>query len=124
MSDCIFCKIIAGQLPSKKIYEDDEILAFLDINPVTPVHFLVIPKKHIKSLMDLSAEDSALVGRLMFKAQELAKQQGCEEKGGRFIINAKSDGGQTVDHLHIHFLGGIALGASLLQTCLHTGKRE
>jgi histidine triad (HIT) family protein len=113
MSDCIFCKIIEGQIPSKKLYEDGEMLAFFDINPATPVHFLVIPKKHISSLMDREAEDSALLGRLLFKAQELAKQQGCEEKGGRFIINAKSDGGQTVEHLHIHFLGGAALGASL-----------
>jgi len=114
MSDCIFCKIISGQLPSKKIYEDDEMLAFFDINPATPVHFLVIPKKHISSLLELEAEDSALLGRMLLKAGELAKQQGCGEKGGRFIINAKSDGGQTIDHLHIHFLGGAALGAGLL----------
>jgi len=114
MSDCIFCKIISGQLPSKKLYEDDEMLAFFDINPATPVHFLVIPKKHISSLLDMEAEDSALLGRMLLKAGELAKQQGCGEKGGRFIINAKSDGGQTVEHLHIHFLGGAALGAGLL----------
>jgi histidine triad (HIT) family protein len=118
MSDCIFCKIIEGQLPSKKLYEDDEMLAFFDINPATPVHFLVVPKKHIKSLLDIEAEDSALLGRILIKAGELAKQQGCSEKGGRFIINAKSDGGQTVDHLHIHFLGVTALGAGLL------GKKE
>jgi len=117
MSDCIFCKIVSGQLPSKKLYEDDEMLAFFDINPATPVHFLVIPKKHITSLLAMEAEDSALLGRLLLKASELAKQQGCEEKGGRFIINAKSDGGQTVDHLHIHFLGGTALGAGLLGKC-------
>jgi histidine triad (HIT) family protein len=118
MSDCIFCKIIEGQLPSKKLYEDEEMLAFFDINPATPVHFLVVPKKHIKSLLDMEAEDSALLGRVLHKAGELAKQQGCGEKGGRFIINAKSDGGQTVDHLHVHFLGGTALGAGLL------GKKE
>ena len=110
MSDCLFCKIIAGEIPCGKIYEDSEMLAFRDINPMAPVHFLLVPKKHIKSLLELEAEDSALVGRLLFKAQELAKQQGCEEKGGRFVINAKSDGGQTVDHLHIHILGGRALG--------------
>jgi histidine triad (HIT) family protein len=119
MSDCIFCKIVQGLLPSKKLYEDDEMLAFFDISPVTPVHFLVVPKKHINSLLDLEPEDAALMGRLLFKAKELAKQQGCEEKGGRFIINAKSDGGQTVEHLHIHFLGGAALGSGLL-----AGKRE
>jgi histidine triad (HIT) family protein len=110
MSDCLFCKIIAGEIPSKKLYEDDDMYAFLDINPMAPVHFLVIPKKHIVNLMELRAEDAALVGRLLHKAQEIAKQQGCEEKGGRFVINTKSDGGQTVDHLHIHFLGGRALG--------------
>ena len=110
MSDCIFCKIIAGQIPSEKIYEDDEMLAFNDTNPQAPVHFLLIPKKHIKSLMDMEAEDGALAGRLLFKAQELAKDQGCEEKGARFVINAKRHGGQTVDHLHIHILGGRYLG--------------
>jgi histidine triad (HIT) family protein len=109
MSDCLFCKIIAGEIPSKKLYEDDDMYAFLDINPMAPVHFLVIPKKHIANLMELGAEDAALAGRLLHKAQEIAKQQGCEEKGGRFVINTKSDGGQTVDHLHIHFLGGRAL---------------
>ena len=109
MNNCLFCKIIAGEIPSKKLYEDDEMLAFFDINPMAPVHFLIIPKKHISGLLELEAQDVNLLGRLFHKAQELAKQQGCEEKGGRFIINAKSDGGQTVDHLHIHVLGGRAL---------------
>jgi len=108
MSNCIFCKIAAGEIPSKKLYEDDEMLVFLDINPAAPVHFLVIPKKHINNLMEMEAQDSALLGRMFYKAQELAKQQGCEEKGGRFVINTKVNGGQTVDHLHIHFLGGRA----------------
>jgi len=106
MSNCLFCKIIAGEIPAKKIYEDDETLAFADINPMAPVHFLVIPKKHINSLLELDEGDLNLIGRLLYRAQELAKQQGCGEKGGRFVINAKKDGGQTVDHLHIHFLGG------------------
>jgi histidine triad (HIT) family protein len=106
MSDCIFCKIIAGEIPSKKIYEDDEFLAFHDITPQAPVHFLLIPKKHIRNIMELEPEDSALAGRLLVKAQELAKDQGCTEKGARFVINCKSNGGQTVDHLHIHILGG------------------
>ncbi|MDR0443287.1 MAG: histidine triad nucleotide-binding protein [Treponema sp.] len=108
MSDCLFCKIIAGDIPCKKVYEDDDMLAFHDINPVSPVHFLVIPKKHIKSLMEVENTDAALLGRLLFKAQDLAKQR-CEERGGRFVINAKRDGGQTVDHLHIHVLGGRSL---------------
>jgi len=110
MSDCIFCKIIAGEIPSKKIYEDDEMLAFHDIKPAAPVHFLVVPKKHINNLLEIEASDAPLLGKMLHKAQEIAKQQGCEEKGGRFLINAKSDGGQTIDHLHIHFLGGRALG--------------
>jgi len=110
MSNCLFCKIIAGEIPCKKLYEDDEMLAFFDINPMAPVHFLVIPKKHINNIMEIEADDAALIGRLLYKAQELAKQQKCEEKGGRLVINTKSDGGQTVDHLHVHFLGGRALG--------------
>ena len=110
MSDCIFCKIAKGEIPCKKLYEDDELLAFNDINPQAPVHFLVIPKKHIPNIMELEAADSALIGRLLFKAQELAKENGCADKGGRFVINCKSHGGQTVDHIHLHVLGGRHLG--------------
>ena len=110
MSGCLFCKIVAGEIPAKKLYEDDEMLAFFDINPMAPVHFLVIPKKHIENLLELQEADALLTGRMFHKAKELAKEQGCESKGGRFVINAKSDGGQTVDHLHIHFLGGRSLG--------------
>jgi histidine triad (HIT) family protein len=106
MSDCIFCKIVKVEIPSKKVYEDEELLAFHDVNPQAPVHFLVIPRKHITNIMELDSEDAALLGRLLFKAQELAKSNGCEEKGGRFVFNCKSHGGQTVDHLHCHFLGG------------------
>jgi len=113
MSDCLFCKIAAGEIPSEKLYEDDEMLALHDIKPMAPVHFLVIPKKHIDNLLFLDEEDAALVGRLLYKAKELAKEQGCEENGGRFVINAKIHGGQTVDHLHVHFLGGAQLGLSL-----------
>ena len=109
MSGCIFCKIINGEIPCKKIHEDGEMLAFADINPMAPVHFLVIPKKHIPSLLDLEESDSGLAGRLLSKARELAIQQGCGENGARFVINAKRDAGQTVDHLHIHVLGGRAL---------------
>jgi len=109
MSDCIFCKIVNGDIPAKKVYEDDELLAFHDINPAAPVHCLVIPKKHIPSLLKLEPEDVPLVGRLLNRARELAKDRGCGEKGARFVINAGSDGGQTVDHLHVHVLGGRAL---------------
>ncbi|MDR2618041.1 MAG: histidine triad nucleotide-binding protein [Treponema sp.] len=110
MSDCIFCKIIKGEIPSKKIYEDDEFLAFHDITPQAPVHFLIIPKRHIPSIMKTSQSDAGLLGRLLFKAQELAAAQGCAEQGARFVINCGSHGGQTVDHLHCHVLGGRALG--------------
>jgi len=110
MNDCIFCKIAEGKIPAQKVYEDDEMLAFHDISPVSPVHCLVIPKKHIASLLELEAGDISLAGRLLNKAQELAKELGCGEKGARFVINAGKDGGQTVDHLHIHVLGGRVLG--------------
>jgi histidine triad (HIT) family protein len=106
MSDCIFCKIANGEIPGKKIFEDDEILAFHDVSPQAPLHFLVIPKRHIRNVMETEAADVALLGRLINKAQELAASLGCAEKGARFVINCKSDGGQTVDHLHIHVLGG------------------
>ncbi|MDR3342418.1 MAG: histidine triad nucleotide-binding protein [Treponema sp.] len=106
MDDCIFCKIVTGAIPSKQIYEDDELLAFHDVSPQAPVHFLVIPKEHIQNIMELKPENAALAGRLLNKAQELAVKLGCAEKGARFVINCKSDGGQTVDHLHIHVLGG------------------
>jgi len=107
MDDCIFCKIVKGEIPSKKVYEDEEFLAFDDINPQAPVHFLVIPKKHIRNIMEVDAADTALLGRLLFKAQEIAQScYGCAEKGARFVINCKTYGGQTVDHIHCHILGG------------------
>jgi len=108
MSDCIFCKIINGEIPCKKIFENEEVFAFNDIAPQAPVHFLVVPKKHIDNLID--ADDFQLVGRLLQKATELAKEAGCGERGARFVINCKKDGNQTVPHLHIHVLGGRALG--------------
>ena len=106
MSDCIFCKIAKGEIPSKKVFEDDELLAFHDLNPQAPVHFLVIPKKHIPNIMECEEQDSALLGRLLFKAQALAKELGCEKNGARFVYNCKSDAGQTVSHIHLHVLGG------------------
>ena len=116
MSDCIFCKIVKGTIPSKKVYEDDELLAFRDSMPVAPVHILLIPKKHIQSLLHTETEDSAMLGRLMNKAGELAKEpgllspNGCGESGARFVINAGRDAKQSVDHLHIHILGGRSFG--------------
>ena len=110
MSDCIFCKIVRGEIPSRKIFEDDEILAFHDLNPKAPTHFLVIPKRHIPNLMELAPADSALAGHLVYEAQRIAGELGCAERGARFVFNCKSDGGQTVDHLHLHVLGGRPLG--------------
>ena len=104
--NCIFCKIIKGEIPSKKIYEDDELLAFHDITPQAPIHFLVIPKRHIPDITESKPEDTELLGRLVYKARELAASQGCGEKGFRLVINCKSHGGQTVEHLHLHILGG------------------
>jgi len=107
MADCIFCKIIAGEIPAKKCYEDDEVLAFHDINPQSPVHFLVIPKKHVPNIMETGEE---LLGKVLFRAQEVAKNEGCGPRGARFVINCKEDGQQTVDHLHVHVLGGRIMG--------------
>ena len=109
MGDCLFCKIIAGSIPSNKIYEDDDLLAFHDISPQAPVHFLVIPKKHIANIMEAKPEDAELLGKLLYKGQELLAKEGCAEKGGRFVLNCKSDGMQTVEHVHLHVLGGRSL---------------
>jgi len=106
MNDCIFCKIIQGKIPAEKVYEDEEFLAFNDAKAQAPLHLLIIPKKHIPNIMEASIEDQAMLGRLLFKAQEIAKDNGCAEDGARFVINCKSNGGQTVHHLHIHILGG------------------
>lgn len=110
MDDCIFCKIVKSEIPGRKIYEDEDILAFHDVAPQAPIHFLVIPKRHIRNIMELEQEDVSLAGHLLNQAQKLAAELGCAEKGARFVINCKSDGGQTVDHLHIHVLGGRFLG--------------
>lgn len=102
--DCLFCKIVAGDIPARKLYEDDQVVAFHDIGPQAPVHFLVIPKKHIRTLNDLTEEDKALVGHIAFTAQRLAREQGCEA-GFRLVMNCNEQGGQTVYHLHMHVLG-------------------
>jgi histidine triad (HIT) family protein len=106
---CIFCKIIAGQIPCKKVYEDDEIFAFHDINPAAPVHFLMVPKAHIESLNHLHSEHAELLGRMLALAPQLAAEQGCRtgrEGGFRVIVNTGLDGGQEVFHLHVHVMGG------------------
>lgn len=104
--DCIFCKIAEGAIPSKKAYEDERVLAFYDINAQAPVHVLIIPKKHMESVLDLTVEDDALLGHLFRVAQKLAKELGVAETGFRLVYNTKDDGGQTVMHMHMHLLGG------------------
>ena len=102
---CLFCRIARGEVPSRKAYEDDEVLAFHDINPAAPVHLLVIPKLHLDSLFMTGGEHEALLGKLMGLAPRLAKEQGCDN-GFRVVINNGPDGGQEVYHLHMHILGG------------------
>lgn len=107
--ECIFCKIASGQIPSRKVYEDEELIAFDDINPWAPVHFLIIPKRHISSLAHTQPEDQALLGRILQLAPRLAKERGCNpfpEGGFRVQINTGHEGGQEVAHLHVHVVGG------------------
>lgn len=105
MSDCLFCKIAQGLIPSRKVYEDDEVLAFHDINPVAPVHILLIPKLHLVSLADAEEVHAALLGKMLVLAAKLAKEQGLDT-GFRTVINTGKGGGQEVFHLHIHIIGG------------------
>ena len=114
MSDCIFCKIINKELPSTIVYEDEQILAFKDINPVTPVHILVIPKKHISNLNEVEPEDEAVIGKIYTVIKQIAKKEGIAEKGYRIIVNCGEDGGQEVGHLHFHILGGKKLGTKIV----------
>jgi histidine triad (HIT) family protein len=105
---CLFCKIIEGSIPSKPVYQDDQCLAFHDINPQAPVHVLVIPRKHISSLADAQKEDQALLGHLLLAAAEVARMKSLGN-GYRTVISTGADGGQTVDHIHVHVLGGRAM---------------
>ena len=107
--DCIFCKIVAGAIPSRKVHEDDEILVFHDLHPWAPVHFLMIPKRHIPSLAQVQDADAPLLGRMMAMVPRLALQEGCRpypQGGWRVIVNTGDDGGQEVHHLHVHVIGG------------------
>ena len=114
MNDCLFCKIIKGDIPSDKVYEDEEILAFKDINPAAPIHILVIPKKHISSLIDIEPEDEMLIGKIYSVINKIAEQQGVKENGYRVIVNCGEDGGQEVMHLHFHLLAGRELGEKII----------
>lgn len=105
MSDCLFCKIARGEIPCRKVYEDDEVLAFHDIHPAAPVHFMLIPKLHLDSLVQADETHAALLGRMMVLAPRLAREQGLAS-GFRTVINTGKGGGQEVFHLHIHIIGG------------------
>jgi histidine triad (HIT) family protein len=107
--NCLFCKIIEGRIPSRKVYEDEEILAFHDIHPWAPVHFLMVPKAHIPSLAQAGPEQAPLLGRMLALAPKLALQEGCRpypDGGHRVVVNTGAEGGQEVHHLHIHVMGG------------------
>lgn len=105
-NNCLFCRIMAGEIPSAQVYEDDQAFAFRDIHPQAPTHILLIPKKHIASLNEASTEDRALLGYLMWVAPQIAAQEGISENGFRVVANTGRDAGQTVEHIHLHILGG------------------
>ena len=106
MADCLFCKMIAGEIKPDIVFEDDEVLAFRDVNPQAPMHVLVIPKTHISTVNDLTPEHTGLVGRLYLAAQKIAADEGVAEPGYRLVMNCNSEAGQSVYHIHLHVLGG------------------
>lgn len=109
MADCVFCLIRDGEIPSERVYEDDDVLAFKDVNPQAPVHVLVIPKKHIASLNEIQVDDGELHSQLLLATKAIAAQLNMAEDGYRVVVNTGDYGGQTVDHLHFHLLGGRSL---------------
>ena len=111
--ECIFCQIIAGKVPSQTLYQDEEIIAFGDINPLAPTHVIIIPKGHIPSLAHLSEAESPIIGRMVDVANQLAKKEGISQSGYRVVINCGQQGGQLVPHLHMHLLGGRRLSDAL-----------
>jgi len=106
MQNCLFCKIVNKEVPAEIVYENDKIIVFKDIKPIAPIHFLIIPKRHIPSLNHLEPQDKELIGELFLVAQKFAKDKGIDKTGYRLIFNIGKDAGQTVDHLHLHLLGG------------------
>lgn len=111
--DCLFCKIVSGEIPSTKVYEDDKVLAFKDINPLAPVHILVIPKEHIDSVAAVTAENSAVVAHIFEVIATIAKEQGIDKDGFRVVSNCGENGCQSVKHLHFHILGGRKLDVTM-----------
>jgi histidine triad (HIT) family protein len=110
MSDCLFCKIIAGQIPGSIVYQDERVVAIKDINPQAPTHVLVVPRRHIATLNDLTPEDDGIVGEMTRRAAAIAKEHGHADRGYRTVFNCNADAGQTVFHIHLHLLGGRRLG--------------
>ena len=106
MGDCIFCKIVNGEIPCSKVYETENVIAFDDINPMAPVHVIIIPKEHIPTLLDVTSEKMDVLETMVSAAQEVAKIKGIDEKGFRTVINCNKEGGQIIFHLHMHVLGG------------------
>ena len=106
MTDCLFCRIRDGEIPCDKVYEDDDVLAFRDINPQAPTHVLIIPKKHIATVNDLADKDQAVAGRLMLAAKQIAAEEGVDDNGYRLVMNCNADAGQDVFHIHMHMFGG------------------
>ncbi|MFN3134783.1 MAG: histidine triad nucleotide-binding protein [Candidatus Kryptonium sp.] len=106
MNECIFCEIIAKKMPADFVYEDDEIVAFKDINPQAPVHILVVPRKHYSTLLDIKPEDAELMGKLIFVANEVAKKFNIHNRGFRLVFNCNREAGQSIYHVHLHLLGG------------------
>ncbi|WP_202711160.1 HIT domain-containing protein [Sporosalibacterium faouarense] len=106
MSDCLFCKIVNDEIKASKIYEDEKVIAFNDINPQSPVHILVIPKQHIPSINQIDESNQSIIGHIHLVINKLAKEKGLADKGYRIVNNCGKDGGQTVNHLHFHLLGG------------------
>ena len=115
MEDCLFCKIIDKKIPSKIVYEDEEIIAFEDIHPAAPIHILVIPKKHISTLADLEENDEQVIGRIFTVINKIAKEKGFIEKGYRVISNCGEDGCQEIKHIHFHLLAGEKLGPKIVK---------
>ena len=110
MSDCLFCKIIAGQIPATIVHQDEHLVAFKDINPQAPMHVLIVPRRHVASLNDLGPNDDALVGEMVRRAAALARGQGYADRGYRTVFNCNAEAGQTVFHIHLHLLAGRGLG--------------
>jgi histidine triad (HIT) family protein len=110
MSDCLFCRIIAGEIPGAFVHQDERLVAFKDINPQAPMHLLIVPRRHIPTLNDLGPEDDALVGEMTRLAATLAREHGHDERGYRTVFNCNAGAGQTVFHIHMHVLGGRSFG--------------